>query len=88
MKFSSYAFVLFCTLSLLLPLAAFSQDFSSIDNDLSALESLIQDTLANSEEQQKQLDDLRKNLAESGELLGNYESIIQERESLLIWALK
>jgi septal ring factor EnvC (AmiA/AmiB activator) len=83
MKVFFSAAVLFCTLSLLLPQAAFSQDFSSIDRDLSALESLIQDTLENSEAQQKQLDDLRKNLAESGELLGNYESIIAERESLL-----
>jgi DNA repair ATPase RecN len=66
-----------------LPRAAFSQDFSSIDRDLTELENLIQDTLANSEEQQKQLDDLRKNLAESGELIGNYENTITERESLL-----
>ena len=58
MKFSFSALVLSCTLSLLLPRAAFSQDFSSIDEDLSALESLIQDTLKNSEAQQKQLDDL------------------------------
>jgi septal ring factor EnvC (AmiA/AmiB activator) len=77
------AAVLFFTLSLLLPRAAFSQDFSSLDKDLSELESLIQDTLRNSGEQQKQLDDLRRNLAESGELIGNYESIIAGRESLL-----
>jgi septal ring factor EnvC (AmiA/AmiB activator) len=85
MKYSPsfFAAVLFCTLSLLLPRAAYSQDFSSLDRDLSELESLIQDTLRNSEEQQKQLDDLRKNLAESGELIANYESIIQERENLL-----
>jgi DNA repair ATPase RecN len=60
-----------------------SQDVSSIDRDLAKVENLIQDTLANSEAQQKQLDDLRKNLIESGELIGNYESIIQERENLL-----
>jgi recombinational DNA repair ATPase RecF len=47
------------------------------------LESLIQNTLESSEEQQKQLDALRKNLAESGELIGNYESIIAGRENLL-----
>jgi hypothetical protein len=29
------------------------------------------------------LDDLKKHLAESGELLGTYESIITERENLL-----
>jgi hypothetical protein len=77
------AFVILCTFFLLLPRAAFSQDFSSIDKDLSTLENLIQDTLANSEAQQKQLDDLRKNLAESGELIGNYESIITGQETLL-----
>jgi DNA repair ATPase RecN len=77
------AIVFFFTLSLLLPQAAFSQDFSSIDKDLSALESLIQDTLENSEVQQKQLDDLRKNLIESGELLDSYESIIAGQENLL-----
>jgi septal ring factor EnvC (AmiA/AmiB activator) len=75
--------VFFCTLFLLLPRAASSQDFSSLDRDLSALESLIQDTLENSEAQQKQLSDLQKNLAESGELIENYERIIAERESLL-----
>jgi flagellar biosynthesis chaperone FliJ len=68
---------------LLLPRAASSQDFSSLDRDLSELENLIHDTLRNSGEQQKQLDDLRKNLAESGELIGSYENIIAERESLL-----
>jgi septal ring factor EnvC (AmiA/AmiB activator) len=85
MKFSPFfsAFVLFYTLSSLSPPAASSQDFSSLDRDLSELENLIQDTLENSVEQQKQLDDLRKNLAESGELLRNYETIIAERENLL-----
>jgi hypothetical protein len=46
---------LFCTLSLLLPQAVLPQDFSSIERDLTELERLIQDTLQNSEEQQKQL---------------------------------
>jgi DNA repair ATPase RecN len=85
MKLSPFVFaaLLFCTLSSLFSPAAFSQDFSSIDRDLSELESLINDTLENSEAQQRQLDALRKNLAESGELIGNYESIIAGRESLL-----
>jgi DNA repair ATPase RecN len=68
---------------LLLPRALSCQDFSSVGRDLSALENLIQDTLENSEAQQKQLDDLRRNLAESGELLRSYESIIAGRERLL-----
>ena len=42
--------------------AASAQDFSSMDNDLSLLEDLINDTLANTEEQQKLLEDLKQNL--------------------------
>jgi peptidoglycan hydrolase CwlO-like protein len=68
---------------LLLPQAAWSQDFSSIGGDLSALENLIRDTLKSSEAQQKQLDDLRRNLDESGDIIKSYESIIAGRESLL-----
>jgi chromosome segregation ATPase len=77
------AFVILFACFLLSPQAAFSQDFSSLDRDLSELETLIQDTLANSEAQQKQLEDLRQTLKESGELIGTYESIIIERETLL-----
>jgi hypothetical protein len=47
------------------------------------LESLIQNPLENSVAQQKQLDDLRRNLDESGDLIKSYESIIAGRESLL-----
>jgi septal ring factor EnvC (AmiA/AmiB activator) len=78
-----FTFLLPCILSSLFSPAVFSQDFSSIDSDLSALETLIQDTLSNSEEQMKQLKDLQQNLTESGALLRTYESIIQERENLL-----
>jgi hypothetical protein len=78
-----FAVPLFFVLSSLSPPAARSQDFSSIGEDLSALESLIQDTLENSVGQQKQLDDLRKNLTESGELIGSYENIIAGQENLL-----
>ena len=67
--------------ALLPPLSA--QDFSSIDKDLQALEDLIADTLRNTEEQQKLLEDLQKNLSESGELIESYESIIQEQEKFL-----
>jgi CHASE3 domain sensor protein len=63
--------------------AAFSQDFSSLDSDLQQLESLIADTLANTQEQQKLLDDLRGNLIESGNLIADYESIITGQENLL-----
>jgi septal ring factor EnvC (AmiA/AmiB activator) len=83
MKKSFFAFPLLCILSSLFSPELFSQDFSSIDRDLAELETLIQDTLQNSAEQLKQLDDLQKNLAESGALISNYESIITEREGLL-----
>jgi len=46
--------------------AVYSQDFSSIDQDLAQLESLINDSLANTQEQQKQLEALKQNLNESG----------------------
>jgi septal ring factor EnvC (AmiA/AmiB activator) len=76
-------FVLFSIFFSLFSPAAWPQDFTSIERDLSELESLIHDTLESSEEQQKQLDDLRKNLAESGALLENYENIIAGQENLL-----
>jgi len=61
----------------------FAQDFSSIDNDLQTLESLINDTLTNTQEQQKLLENLKKNLDESGNLIASYENIITEQEKLL-----
>jgi chromosome segregation ATPase len=85
MKVSRFisVFVLFSIFFSLFSSAAWPQDFTSIERDLSELESLIADTLESSEEQQKQLDDLRKNLAESGALLGNYGNIIAGQENLL-----
>ena len=59
------------------------QDFSSIDRDLAQLEALIADTLLNTEEQQKLLNDLKANLDESGNLIASYENTIQEQEKLL-----
>ena len=63
--------------------AASAQDFSSVDNDLSLLEDLIEDTIANTQEQQKLLEDLKQNLESSGNLIANYENIITEQETLL-----
>jgi septal ring factor EnvC (AmiA/AmiB activator) len=63
--------------------AVYSQDFSSIDQDLAQLQSLINDTLANTQEQQKQLEDLKKNLNASANLIANYENTIKEQEKLL-----
>jgi len=63
--------------------ALYSQDFSSIDQDLAQLESLINDSIANTQEQQKQLEDLKKNLTASANLIDNYETTIKEQETLL-----
>ena len=78
------SFAFFCAFYLVLPPAASPQDFSSIDSDLQQLENLIINTLSNTEEQQKLLEDLRKSLDESGSLIGNYETIITGQESLLL----
>ena len=80
-KSTAFALIFFCY-SLFSPVA-YSQDFSSIDTDLQTLEALINDTIANTEEQQKLLEDLRANLNESGNLIASYENIIQEQEKLL-----
>ena len=77
------AAVLFFTFSLLSLQGAWSQDFSSVDNDLQQLEDLIHDTIANTEEQQKLLDNLRESLNESETLIADYESRITEQEKLL-----
>jgi septal ring factor EnvC (AmiA/AmiB activator) len=77
------AFALFLLLLQLLPQAVYSQDFSSIDMDLAQLEDLINDTIANTREQQKLLEDLKRNLNESEELIAGYSKIIQEQENLL-----
>jgi len=60
-----------------------AQDFTGIDRDMDQLEVLINDTLKNTEEQQKLLDDLKANLNMSGELINSYEIIIQEQERSL-----
>jgi septal ring factor EnvC (AmiA/AmiB activator) len=78
---TTFALIFLC--SSLSSQAVWPQDFSSIDNDLQTLENLINDTIANTEEQQKLLDDLKENLSESGNLIASYENIIQEQEKLL-----
>ena len=80
---SNPTLVLFFLFCLLFSQAAFSQDFSSLDSDLTQLESLINDTISNTQEQQKLLENLRENLNESGILIDSYESIISEQENLL-----
>ncbi|MDR0302923.1 MAG: hypothetical protein LBI04_11525 [Treponema sp.] len=70
-------------LSSLFSPAVYSQEFSSIDRELAQLENLINDTIANSEQQQKLLADLQQNLTESGNLIESYEQIMTERETLL-----
>ena len=70
-------------LSSLLPPAAYSQDFSSIDNDLQQLETLINDTLRNTEAHEQLLQNLKQNLDESGQLIESYENTIAGQEKLL-----
>jgi ElaB/YqjD/DUF883 family membrane-anchored ribosome-binding protein len=60
-----------------------AQGLSSIDSDLDRLESLIADTLLNTEEQQRLLEDLRQALNESGNLIDSYESTITWQEKSL-----
>jgi hypothetical protein len=76
-------FALFFSLSLPLLPPLWSQDMSAISTDLDQLENLINDTLRNTEEQQKLLEALQLNLSESGILIGSYESIISGQERLL-----
>ena len=69
---------------LVLSLPLFSQqDIGYLNNDLTILENLINDTIANTQEQQKLLEDLKLNLNESGNLIDSYEIIIAEREKSL-----
>jgi septal ring factor EnvC (AmiA/AmiB activator) len=80
-QFAAAVMCFFC-FSLFSP-AVCSQEFSAIDTDLAQLENLINDTIANSEQQQKLLEDLRQSLNESGNLIKSYEQIMIEREKLL-----
>jgi septal ring factor EnvC (AmiA/AmiB activator) len=60
-----------------------SPDFSSIDRNLEALETLISDTLSNSETLTRQLQDLQQNLTEQERILSERETSIAAQESLL-----
>jgi predicted nucleic acid-binding Zn-ribbon protein len=63
--------------------AAPAQDFSGLDANLGQLENLITDSIESMERQQRQLEDLKRNLSESGKLIESYESILSEREKSL-----
>jgi septal ring factor EnvC (AmiA/AmiB activator) len=81
-------FVALCSLACsVLPPALYSQDsapaFSAINENLDALESLITDTLSNSETQKQQLQDLQQNLTEQERILSEREASIAAQESLL-----
>jgi hypothetical protein len=60
-----------------------SPDFSSIDKNLEALETLISDTLSSSETLAQQLTDLKENLTEQERILNERETSIAAQESLL-----
>jgi septal ring factor EnvC (AmiA/AmiB activator) len=80
----TFAFTALCfLLFLLLPQAAPSQDFSSIDSDLQQLQNLINDTLRNTEAHETLLQTLKQNLDESGQLIESYETTIAGQEKLL-----
>jgi len=84
-KFSPHftAAVILFIFSYLSSPAVYSQDFSSINQDLAQLQDLINDSIANTQEQQKQLEALKQNLNESENLIANYENTIKEQEKLL-----
>ena len=85
MSFSkpSVLVLLFFACCLLLPLALYSQDFISIETDLTQLQNLIANTLLKTEEQQILLENLQKNLSESGNLVEDYGITITMQEKLL-----
>ena len=76
-------FAVCCCCCLLFSPALYSQEFSSINRELDHLENLIAATLLNTEEQQKLLEDLQRNLNESGSLIENYGNITNRQELLL-----
>ena len=81
---SKFVITVFCVILFSLSSqVVFSQDFSSMDKDLQLLEDLINDTITNTAEQEKLLQDLRESLNESGTLIANYENIITGQETLL-----
>ena len=83
-KLKKSCIIVFCFIySLLSSQAAFAQDFLSLDDDLQLLEDMIKDTIANTQEQEKLLQDLRQSLSESGTLIAGYENRITEQEALL-----
>jgi len=60
-----------------------SPDFIGIEQNLSELERLIEDTLNESEAQMRQLQDLKANLSEQETLLSEREASMIEQERLL-----
>jgi methyl-accepting chemotaxis protein len=74
-------------LLLLLPWALFAQesspDFSSLDNNLEKLESLISDTLNSSEALTRQLEDLSLTLNEREQLISEQEALLKELRTQL-----
>jgi len=82
-KISKLKYLISFLFFLVLSQVVYAQDFSSIDQDLLQLESLITDTINSMEEQQKLLADLKENLSESEVLIESYGTIIQEQENLL-----
>ena len=75
--------ILFAAFCAVLSPALPSSEFSNIDRELEELETLITDTLKNTEEQQKLLEDLQASLSLSGTLIDSYGNIIAGQEKSL-----
>ncbi|GHU87709.1 hypothetical protein FACS189476_03580 [Spirochaetia bacterium] len=80
---SRHCFAVFCLISLLLSFPLYSQEQSSIYDNLDKLESLLLDTLSNSETQSRQLEDLNRTLAENEQILRGREQLLTDLRAQL-----
>jgi hypothetical protein len=80
MKSKRRFFLSLSTLFLASRFPLYAQPSSSIQDNLDKIESLLIDTLNNSETQSKQLEDLQQTLNESGRIIAENERTMSERE--------
>jgi septal ring factor EnvC (AmiA/AmiB activator) len=78
-----YLPAVFCLLLLSLSLPLCSQEPPSIYDNLDKLESLLLDTLSNSEAQSRQLADLSKTLAENEQTMSEHEHLLADLRTQL-----
>ncbi|GHV64986.1 hypothetical protein AGMMS49587_18460 [Spirochaetia bacterium] len=72
-----------CLISLLLSFPLYSQEPPSIYDNLDKLESLLLDTLSNSETQSRHLEDLNRTLAENEQILRGREQLLTDLRAQL-----